>query len=394
MLAFLGVLLTALGATPFRAEGQQSQRQNPAGDTRADGKGDRTRQTPPRISVTTIRQAPGGENNPIGNGVRPGEAKGRANGPATGNGIADHGGPLILGMTKIYYIWYGNWTGNNAPAISILTNLAQHIGGSPYFNINTTYTNGAGQAVSNSVAFAGSATANYSRGRSLGDNDIATIVMRAISTGGLPQDTNGVYFVLTSPDVRKTSGFCKLYCGWHTSGTILGADIKYAFVDDADQYPSACAAQSPGPNSTTGPDAMASIVAHELEEAVTDPDRNAWYDSAGNENADECAWRFGTLFAAPNGAAANMPLGTLDYLIQQNWVNASGGYCARSFASATPDFSLSLNPGSQSLAPGGTTPPYTVTISPSNGFTGTVNLTAPGGQRPPSVPMRPQRLRR
>ena len=39
---------------------------------------------------------------------------------------------------------------------------------------------------------------------------------------------------------------------------------------------------------------MASIIAHELEEAVTDPDLNAWYDTRGYENADKCAWTFGT----------------------------------------------------------------------------------------------------
>ena len=39
---------------------------------------------------------------------------------------------------------------------------------------------------------------------------------------------------------------------------------------------------------------MASIIAHELEEAATDPDLNAWYDRRGDENADKCAWTFGT----------------------------------------------------------------------------------------------------
>jgi hypothetical protein len=29
-----------------------------------------------------------------------------------------------------------------------------------------------------------------------------------------------------------------------------------------------------------------------------------------------------------NGAYYNMTLGSRNYLIQQNWVNASGGYCA------------------------------------------------------------------
>jgi len=38
----------------------------------------------------------------------------------------------------------------------------------------------------------------------------------------------------------------------------------------------------------------------------------------------------GTTFwqTEPNGAYANMLLGGRDYMIQRNWVNASGGYCA------------------------------------------------------------------
>ena len=43
---------------------------------------------------------------------------------------------------------------------------------------------------------------------------------------------------------------------------------------------------------------MASVIAHELEEAATDPDLNAWYDSRGYENADKCAWTFGTTYTA------------------------------------------------------------------------------------------------
>jgi len=73
---------------------------------------------------------------------------------------------------------------------------------------------------------------------------------------------------------------------------------------------------------------MATFVAHELEEAVTDPDANAWYDSYGNENADKCVWTFGTTQNLPNGSSYNMKLGNRPYMIQRNWVNAKGGYCA------------------------------------------------------------------
>jgi hypothetical protein len=247
-----------------------------------------------------------------------------------GNGIFYHGGPLILGTTNMYYIWYGNWSGNSA--VSILQNLANNIGGSPYFNINTTYYDGSNVAVSNSVNFGGSTTDNYSRGTALSDSAIQAIVASAISSRALPKDSNGVYFVLTSADVNETSGFCTVYCGWHTHGTISGSDIKYSFVGNPDRCPSACEWQSSSsPNNNPGADGMASVIAHELEEAVTDPDLNAWYDRRGYENADKCAWTFQPTYTAANGSLANMNLGGSDYLIQRNWVNASGGYCALSY---------------------------------------------------------------
>jgi hypothetical protein len=252
---------------------------------------------------------------------------GKAAKPApTSNGIVYHGGPVMLATTKMYYIWYGNWGTNTANAI--LTTFAQNVGGSPYFNINTTYYNGSNVHVSNSVSYGGSTTDNYSRGTSLSDSAIQGVVSDALVSGRLPYDTSGVYFVLTSADVTASSGFCTQYCGWHTHGTLNGFDIKYSFVGNPDRCPSACEAQSTGPNGNAGADGMASIIAHELEEAVTDPDLNAWYDRRGAENADKCAWTFGTTFTTSNGALANMTLGGRNYLIQRNWVNASGGFCA------------------------------------------------------------------
>src|SRR4051812_40640513 len=50
------------------------------------------------------------------------------------------GGPVMVATTtNIYFIWYGSqW---DAASKNTLNNLGQHIGGSPYFNINTTYYN-------------------------------------------------------------------------------------------------------------------------------------------------------------------------------------------------------------------------------------------------------------
>ncbi len=244
--------------------------------------------------------------------------------------IKYHNGPLLVNTSgvNVYYIWYGNWSGNSA--VQILEDLARNIGPSSYFNINTTYFDRNNARVPNQVNLKGTTTDNYSQGTSLTDSKVQAVVSSAISSGRLPRDVNGIYFVLTSQDVNESSGFCTQYCGWHTYGSISGSNIKFAFVGNPARCISSCAAQSIGPNGNAGADGMASIIAHELEEAATDPNLNAWYDGRGQENADKCAWTFGSVSAAPNGAGYNMTLGSRQYLIQQNWVNSGNGFCAKS----------------------------------------------------------------
>jgi hypothetical protein len=246
------------------------------------------------------------------------------------NGILYHGGPVMLGQPSVYFIWYGNWSGNTAT--TILTDFGNSLGGSPYFNINTTYYDGTGQHISGGFTLAGSTTDAYSQGTALSDAQVQQIVASALPFLNFGNaDPNGVYFVLTSADVDETSGFCTQYCAWHTHGTIGGQDIKYAFIGNPDRCPSACAAQATSPNDNVGADGMANMIAHELSEAVTDPDLNAWFDRRGLENGDKCIWNFGTTYPAPNGSQYNVRLRTRQYLLQKIWANASGGYCTISY---------------------------------------------------------------
>jgi hypothetical protein len=246
-----------------------------------------------------------------------------------GNGISYHGGPVITGTADIYYIWYGGWSGNSAT--TILPDFISHLGGSSYEHINTTYYNGSGTHVSGNISYKGSYTTSAYLGTSLSDAQILQVVSDAIGGGHLPYDANAIYFVLTSSNVNESSGFCTQYCGWHDSGSTSKGKVRYAFVGNPDRCPSSCEEQTTSPNGNAGADGMASIIAHESEEAISDPDINAWYDSRGEENADKCAWTFGSEKTASNGSKYNITLGSRNYLIQQNWVNASGGYCAMSY---------------------------------------------------------------
>lgn len=244
-----------------------------------------------------------------------------------------YGGPLITTPT-IYIIWYGNWNqsnGSDTPAgQQLIRDWASSIGGTPYYQLNTSLSV-SGYTITGNVNFTPTSNEITDSGtsKSLADADIQAIVARNIGTGKLPYNANGVYFVITSSDVNETSGFCTQYCGWHTSDIFTVGNVRYSFVGNANRCLSACAAQSKSPNNNAGVDGAISVLTHELEEANTDPDINAWLDSRGAENADKCAWTFGHYqYQTANGSWANMAFGGHDWLIQRNILKSgSSFYC-------------------------------------------------------------------
>jgi len=295
-------------------------------------------------------------NRPIGGvparGISPASPASSAN-----NGIAFNGGPVLDSFkgVNVYYIWYGDWS-SNPGARQILTDFVTHDGGSPYFNINTTYygldPNGQKDFVVNRVNYMGSTNDHYSHGTYLSDYALAQVVNNATGPGApLPIDTNAVYFVITSPDVTEQESpvIGGSACAWHGHwGLSYPAfpgktfDIKVGWIGDPNTYTSSCGVQDPSPNNNPDADSMTNLIAHELEESVTDPDVTGWINSDGSENADLCVWTFGCTFTSygytypgaqacrqlPNGSYLNMKLGQKPYMIQQNWVNARGGYCS------------------------------------------------------------------
>jgi Phosphate-induced protein 1 conserved region len=267
--------------------------------------------------------------------ARPGGGK-----PKGGNtGIFYHGGP-ILAATKVAAIYWGPsqiYTGGPAPGSSgtstkdgsLVGHFLRNLGGSPYFNINTTYYDGNNVHVANTVAYTGFWADSSSPGSKPTDAAIQAEVVKAFSNG-LPYDASTVYLVFTGPGVNLGGGFGSQYCAYHGHFTSNGRDVKYAAQPYNYDFPSGCSALSGSPNNDFAADAEVNTLAHEIEEAATDPDLNAWYDRRGYENADKCAWTFGSTYTS-NGATANMNLGGKDFLIQRNWVDAGSGGCALAY---------------------------------------------------------------
>jgi len=254
---------------------------------------------------------------------------------ATGglNKINYNGGKVMLGNIPVYLIFYGNFSASTTP--KILTDLVGNLVGAAWWTTAFSYfqrSSGVYSFVNGFPQYGGIVyDTSYKYGTQLTDSQIYYVVSNAIGAGKVPLNDNAMYVVLTSQDVNAVSGMCTNYCGWHYSDIISGKSIKYAYIGSPLRCPSSCVSGSITPNGNKEADGMANTLMHELVEMVSDPNVDAWYDPSYMENGDKCAWKFGTTYKTAIGATANTRIGTRDFLLQQNWVNANGGYCGTSF---------------------------------------------------------------
>jgi hypothetical protein len=241
-----------------------------------------------------------------------------------------------------YLIWYGNWSGsgsNTAATRTLVEHFVSTLGGTPYEQVITTYGDSAGNASGN-VSLGGSISVFSST--NLTDSSLQTVVKNAITSGALPTNANGIYFVISSSNINETSGFCTQYCAFHTHATLNGADIKYAFIGNPDRCPSGCEVQTTGPNSPSvgvgGADGIVFQLAGRQFDTIADPDLNAWFDGSGLEPVEKCVRNFGPLTTCAAGSACssagisgraqyNVCFGNFCWLLPEVWENANGGKC-------------------------------------------------------------------
>jgi len=266
--------------------------------------------------------------------------------PSKGTGISYHGGPLIVSpsITKVVAIYWGtstiysgqaSGTGAGSADPTLIGSFLRSLGGSPYFNINSTYYNGAGAKVLNQVGYTGfwsTGTSVAGPSASPTDANMVSLIQQGISLGKIAYDANTVYAIFTGNGVNLGGGFGSQYCAYHTHGTTTSGVVLYAAMPHNQDFPSGCTSQFASPNADVAANSEVNTLAHEIEETTTDKLGTAWYDNRGYENADKCAWTWGTTKTAPTGGTYNMQLADGKYyLIQRNWVNAGSGGCSLSF---------------------------------------------------------------
>jgi hypothetical protein len=275
------------------------------------------------------------------------------------NGIADHYGPIVLDQRVAVIYWSSRavYVGGPAPGTtgagsadaSLVGFFLNHIGGSPYYNINSTYATqfyhpvypppyGFGMNVRNNVTYAQYWAANSNAptpGSTVTDAAIRAKIAAALAGGQLAYDSNTAYLVFGDSAVNLGGGFGTQYCAYHGHFVWNYQPVRYAVMPRI-RGVAGCDDLNGSPNDDAVADAELSALVHEIEEINTDPDLNAWYDNSGQENADKCAHNYGTTYQTSNGGTANVNLGGKDFLIQQNWLNTSpGSGCALSYPHLT-----------------------------------------------------------
>jgi hypothetical protein len=231
-----------------------------------------------------------------------------------------HGGPVMnIGVYVEPIYWGSSWNTSSFVADK-KTGLMSFYAGfshSGYAGTNTEYTDSNGGHVTTAVSV-GVDHVDLSTAPKNG-NQTSTILAEVCRQASSLVE-NGYYPVYVDTP-RGHSG----YCAWHSAGTCSnGVTVQFAFFYNLDGD-GGCDPEDPSTTHSQGLEALANVSGHELSEAVTDPRLNAWYDANGQENADKCAWSFGT------------PLLTFSdksqWKIQGNWsnaaFNASSGFANR-----------------------------------------------------------------
>jgi hypothetical protein len=251
-----------------------------------------------------------------------------------------HDGPVLKGIRNVYVIPYGCWNNNcglagDTNTLNIIETFLISIGNTPYMKINSTYPDSSGQAPNGALIFGGWVfDPSYSHGVDLTQSDVLGILSDKVNNFELPQDSQGIYVVMASADVASTAmGFCSTSApSYHGRGLVNGSFVDYIFLGNPNRCPSVAGPQftrlGPTPNGSYAGDVLVSNLAHGLNTVLTNPAGNGWFDRYGLQNADKCQNTFGQTYLTANGARANLRIGGLDFLIQQNWINDRKPRCA------------------------------------------------------------------
>jgi len=254
-----------------------------------------------------------------------------------------HGGPVIQASLTTYAIFWvpatlqtGGATSMTAHYQTVQTNLLKDYPAHGIDNNNTQYyqqtATGAKQFIQNKGGLGGvyvdtnpypasGCSDAATPGACITDTQLQTELVRVMGVNGWIGGLNKMFLVFTSSSEGSCldSSHCSYtyYCAYHSY--IAGAaPIIYGNEPFGD--PGSCqTGGTPSPNADPAADTASTAASHEITEAVTDPELNAWYTAGGSEIGDLCAYNYGA--NTFDGALANQWWNGHFYELQTEYSN-------------------------------------------------------------------------
>ena len=160
------------------------------------------------------------------------------------------------------------------------------------------------------------------------DAGVQNEVRRALAATGWIGGLGHNFFVFTPPGMQVCDGGCSgtSFCGYHgTMGDAANRETPYAIIPyQIDDTAGCLPLVTTAPNGDLAADLAINVTSHELYEILTDPGvgwgQYGWYDAAGYEVGDKCAWLFGALLVPSTGGDTGT--GTHWYRLQEEYSNA------------------------------------------------------------------------
>jgi hypothetical protein len=257
--------------------------------------------------------------------VMPPPGRHRSSAPDATANLTCHGGPIQT-APKLYLVFWGAAWGDTSPTGGDPNGMkartiawAKTMGGSRWKNTDTQYVDSSGNHVGNdSALFAGEFDDTSSTVPATpSDSDLVNEAARAANHFG-DYSVNDNYVLLT-PISNKPDGFETAYCAWHSYTNAGGNPVPFTNMPYVADGSFACGSYfvNPAPGGIT--DGLSIVLGHEQAETETDPLLDAWFDTAGEEIGDKCAW----IDLIDNPDAGGFPT-------QPLWSNATSG-CVQSY---------------------------------------------------------------
>lgn len=233
--------------------------------------------------------------------------------PQGSGNLTNHGGPVMVNANPnditVHPIYWGS------TATSLQSNVGAGLdavykgySGSTYAGISSQYSNTA-TTLTVLSGVTDTTTANSQTSK------VLQAVQRAISNSKVTVSTGNDkdYYPVYTDLGRNGRG----YCAWHSYGTVTDKSnvkhvVEFAFFFNLNGDPGCAVANVNSYSQQT--QNLANVTAHELAEALTDPHLDAWYDAAGYENGDKCAWYF-------DPVDGKVTLGGTDWAMQGEYNN-------------------------------------------------------------------------